>query len=62
MPLNGVTNEDISPDSPISLDEAAAICLRGLVSASTLRAAAERGELTIERLGRRITTCALRRM
>ncbi len=62
MPLNGVPNEDISLDYPISLDEAAAICLRGVVSASTLRAAAERGELTIERLGRRITTCALRRM
>lgn len=47
---------NISPDSPISLDEAAEICLRGLVKASTLRAAADRGELAIERLGRRLVT------
>lgn len=46
----------LSPDSPISLNEAAAICLRGLVTAATLRAAAERGDLVIERLGRRIVT------
>ena len=50
---------DLSPDSPISLDEAAEICLRGLVTASTLRAAADRGELAIERLGRRIVTTCL---
>lgn len=56
MSKKDVTRDEISPDSPISLNEAAAICLRGLVSASTLRAAAERGELTIERLGRRIVT------
>jgi hypothetical protein len=42
------------PDTPLSLDEAAAILLRGLVKAPTLRAAAARGELTISRLGRRI--------
>ena len=51
-----VSPEDLLPNSPISLDEAAAICLRGLISASTLRAAAERGDLAIERLGRRIVT------
>jgi hypothetical protein len=43
-------------DAPVSLDEAARICLRGVVKASTLRAAAERGELAVERLGRRIVT------
>lgn len=47
---------DLSPDSPLSLDDAAKILLRGLVKASTLRAAASRGELEIERLGRRIVT------
>jgi hypothetical protein len=45
---------DLSPESPLSLQEAAEICLRGLVKASTLRAAAMRGELVVERLGRRI--------
>ncbi len=47
---------ELSPLSPLSLDEAAAVLLRGLVKASTLRAAADRGELTVERLGRRIVT------
>jgi hypothetical protein len=56
-----VTQEsaDLSPlstDAPLSLDEAAALLLRGLVKGSTLRAAAERGDLTVERLGRRIIT------
>jgi len=46
----------IAPDAPISLKEAAETILRGLVTASTLRAAADRGELTIERLGRRVVT------
>lgn len=46
----------LSPQSPLSLDEAAETLLRGLVKASTLRAAAERGELATERLGRRIVT------
>lgn len=45
---------EFDPDTPFSLDEAAEVLLRGLVKASTLRAAAERGELAIERLGRRI--------
>lgn len=44
------------PTSPLSLDEAASLLLRGLVKASTLRAAADRGELAVERLGRRIVT------
>lgn len=47
---------DLLPQSPLSLDEAADVLLRGLVKASTLRAAAERGELAVERLGRRIVT------
>jgi hypothetical protein len=42
------------PDAPLSLQEAAQTILRGLVTASTLRAAADRGELAVERLGRRI--------
>lgn len=41
-------------DTPLSLREAAETLLRGLVTASTLKAAAERGELAVERLGRRI--------
>lgn len=45
---------DFSPDSPLSLDEAASILLRGLVKAATLRAAAANGDLAVERLGRRI--------
>lgn len=44
------------PDTPLSLKEAAEMLLRGLVKASTFRAAADRGELTMERLGRRIVT------
>lgn len=46
----------LSPHIPMSLDEAASLLLRGLVKASTLRAAADRGELAVERLGRRIVT------
>lgn len=41
---------------PMSLSEAADVLLRGLVTKSTLRAAAARGELATERLGRRIVT------
>lgn len=47
---------EFSPDTPLSLKEAAEVLLRGLVKASTLRAAADRGELTVERLGRRVVT------
>lgn len=43
-------------DSPLSLREAANTLLRGLVKESTLRAAAARGELITETLGRRIVT------
>lgn len=50
------TREEIDRDAPISFDEAARVCLRGTVKASTLRAAWERRELTAERLGRRIVT------
>ena len=47
---------EFAPDTPLSLKEAADVLLRGLVKASTLRAAADRGELEVERLGRRIVT------
>jgi hypothetical protein len=47
---------DLQPDTPLSLDEAARLCCGGLVKGATLRAAAARGELTIERLGKRIVT------
>ncbi len=51
-----MASEQLSNDAPITLTEAAETLLRGLVTASTLRAAAERGELTTERLGRRLVT------
>ena len=47
---------DLSPQSPLSLDEAAKLCLRGLVTASTLRAAIGRGELQAEFTGKRYMT------
>lgn len=47
---------EIDQDSPLSLQEAADILLRGLVKAATLRAAAARGELIVEKLGKRIVT------
>lgn len=54
-----MTPADLSPDSPLTLDEAATVLLRGKVKAYTLRVAAKRGELTVERLGRlTITTPA----
>ncbi len=40
----------------MTLAEAATVLIRGLVTASTLRAAADRGELQTERLGRRVVT------
>jgi hypothetical protein len=48
--------EELTPFSPLSLDEAASVLLRGLVKVGTLRRAAERGELATERLGRAIVT------
>jgi hypothetical protein len=48
--------DDFSPQSPVSLDEAASVLLRGLVKVGTLRRAADRGELATERLGRAIVT------
>jgi hypothetical protein len=47
---------DIDDDDPISFDEAATIIFRGLITASTLRAAYQRGELEAERIGRRVLT------
>ena len=44
----------MNDSSPLTLDEAAEICLRGKVKAATLRAAASRGELKVMKLGRRI--------
>jgi hypothetical protein len=50
---------NLEPDAPLSLKEAAEICLRGLVKEATLVAAADRGELITERIGkRRVTTPA----
>lgn len=46
----------LDDDAPLSFEEAARILLRGVVTASTLRAAWERRELTAERLGRRVVT------
>ena len=48
--------QDFNDNEPISLHEAAQIVLRGLVKVSTLRAAADRGDLVIEKLGRRVVT------
>lgn len=45
--------EEIGDDTPLSLQEAAAGPLRGLVSASTLRAAIAAGTLPAVRLGKR---------
>src|SRR5665213_640014 len=47
---------NLAPDDPLTFAEAAEIILRGLVKAATLRAAADRGELRFERLGRRLVT------
>ena len=47
---------DLSPLSPVSLREASETLLRGLVTPSTLKAAAERGELAVFKLGRRLVT------
>ena len=47
---------DLSPLSPVSLQEASEILLRGLVTPSTLKAAAERGELAVFKLGKRLVT------
>lgn len=50
------TGDDaMTDDTPLTLAEASSL-LRGLVSAATLRRAADRGELTAYRLGRRIVT------
>lgn len=42
----------LSPSSPLSFEEAAETLLRGTVTANTLRAAARRGELGCEKLGK----------
>lgn len=46
----------LSTNAPLSLDEAARVLLRGLVKASTLRAAIGRGELQAEFTGKRYIT------
>lgn len=48
--------DDINMDAPISLQEAAEVLLRGLVRPATLRAAADRGELNVYKIGKRIIT------
>lgn len=50
------TAADFHADDPVSLQEAADVLLRGLVKAATLRAAASRGDLMVEKLGKRIVT------
>ncbi len=45
-----------APDDPLTLKEAAEVLLRGIVKESTLRAAAKRGDLVVERLGRATVT------
>jgi hypothetical protein len=51
-----------SADDLLTLDEACTTLLRNLVKPATLRAAAGRGELTLERLGRRdfVTPAAIK--
>jgi hypothetical protein len=52
----------LEPHAPLSLEDAARICLNGYVKAATLRAAASRGELKVAKLGRRylVTPAAIR--
>lgn len=50
------STKDLLPNAPLTLEEAAEICLRGIVKKSTLRTAAARGELAIERIGNRLVT------
>lgn len=50
------SSERFQPDDPLTFKEAAEHLLRGLVTGSTLAAAALRGELEAERLGRRVVT------
>jgi hypothetical protein len=50
------SSDEVGPNDPLTLRQAAETLLRGLVKASTLRAAAARGELTVERLGRTLVT------
>jgi hypothetical protein len=50
---------ELGPNDPLTLREAAETLLRGIVKASTLRAAAARGELTVERPGRNLVTYAV---
>jgi hypothetical protein len=45
--------DTIDPDSPYPLKEACEVFLRGKVTPATLRAEAERGNLVIERIGRK---------
>lgn len=47
-----MTRTDWNDDSPFTLREAAATLLNGVVKASPLRAAINRGELASEKLGR----------
>ena len=55
---------DIGEDEPMTLEEACAIVFRGNIKPATLRAEAARGNLVIERVGRRyfVTRAALKDM
>lgn len=55
---------DILDDEPMTLAEACCIVFRGAIKPATLRAEAARGNLVIERIGRRdfVTRAAIREM
>lgn len=50
------TQGDISDDTPLSLEEAASVLMRGMFTKWTLKAAADRKELVTFKLGRIIVT------
>lgn len=54
----------IDDDAPMTLAEACQVIFRGAISPATLRAEAERGNLVIERIGRRdfVTARSIREM
>src|SRR5690606_41950036 len=55
---------DIGEDEPMTLEEACRLVFRGAIRPATLRAEAARGNLVLERIGRRdfVTRAALREM
>ncbi|XWN29701.1 MAG: helix-turn-helix domain-containing protein [Devosia sp.] len=49
-----VARLNVEEDMPLTLKEAAELCLRGLVTERSLRDAARRGDLVVEKLGRSV--------